>query len=43
MGPFGWIEVDYSDYGFTVYLNQGNVEKCVLHMYDRDVDLEYLR
>lgn len=39
--PFGWQEVDYRDYGFTVYYSNGKVSKCVLHMYDRNVDLEY--
>lgn len=39
--PFGWQEVDYSDYGFTVYYSNGKVAKCVLHMFDRNVDLEY--
>lgn len=41
MSPFGWQEVDYSDYGLTVYYTNGNISKCVLHMYDRGVDLEY--
>ena len=39
--PFGWQEVDYRDYGLTVYYTNGKVSKCVLHMYDRNVDLEY--
>lgn len=39
--PFGWQEVDYRDYGFTVYYKNGEVIKCVLHMFDRNVDLEY--
>lgn len=39
--PFGWQEVDYRDYGFTVYYEKGKVVKCVLHMFDRNVDLEY--
>lgn len=43
MGPFGWQEVDYSDYGFYVYLKNGAVAKCVLHMYDRDTRIEYFR
>ena len=30
--PFGWQDVDYSDYGFVVYYKNGQVEKCVLHM-----------
>lgn len=39
--PFGWQEVDYRDYGFTVYYSNGKVSKCVLHMFDRNIDLEY--
>lgn len=39
--PFGWQEVDYRDYGLTVYYTNGNISKCVLHMFDRNVDLEY--
>lgn len=39
--PFGWQEVDYRDYGLTVYYRDGEVEKCVLHMFDRNVDIEY--
>lgn len=39
--PFGWQEVDYSDYGLTVYYTNDEISKCVLHMYDRGVDLEY--
>lgn len=39
--PFGWQEVDYRDYGLTVYYTNGKVTKCVLHMFDRNVDIEY--
>lgn len=39
--PFGWQEVDYRDYGLTVYYNNGKVSKSVLHMFDRNVDIEY--
>ncbi len=41
MSPFGWHEVDYSDYGFIVYYEHGKVSKCVLHMYDRNTFIEY--
>lgn len=41
--PFGWQEVDYRDYGFVVYHKNGQVEKCVLHMYDRNVRIEYMK
>jgi len=39
--PFGWIDYDLSDYGITLCLNNGTIQKCVLHMYDRDINLEY--
>lgn len=39
--PYGWQEVDYRDYGLTVYYKAGRVEKCVLHMFDRNIDIEY--
>ena len=32
----------FSYYGLTIYHDNGNIEKCVLHMYDRYVDIEYL-
>lgn len=41
-GPFGWQSVDYSCYGLTVSLKEGRVIKCVLHMFDRCVDLCYM-
>ena len=41
--PFGWQEVDYSVYGFTIYYCEGIVSKCVLHMYDRNIHLEYYK
>jgi hypothetical protein len=41
--PFGWQKVDYTDYGFVVYYKDGKVENCVLHMYDRNVRLEYMQ
>jgi tetratricopeptide (TPR) repeat protein len=32
----------FADYGLTIYHNEGNIEKCILHMFDRNVDIEYL-
>lgn len=43
MGPFGWMDFDLSDYGFEVFYKDGQVEKCVLYMYDRNVRIEYLK
>lgn len=42
MTPFGWMEVDQSDYGVTIYTTAGTITKCVLHMFDRNTDIEYL-
>lgn len=39
--PFGFQDVNMADYGLTVSLKDGKVIKCVLHMYDRNVDIEY--
>lgn len=37
----GVVAYDNRDYGITLYLKDRNVEKCVLHMYDRGIDIEY--
>ncbi len=39
--PFGWQEFDMSDYGLSVFYENESVSKCILHMYDRNVDIEY--
>jgi tetratricopeptide (TPR) repeat protein len=33
----------YADYGLTIHYNDGQVSKCILHMHDRNVDIEYLQ
>ena len=40
--PFGWQDIDLSDYGFSIILKNGKPEKCILHMYDRNIKLEYM-
>lgn len=37
----GRIVHDNNDYGITLHLRNRKVVKCVLHMYDRGVDIEY--
>ena len=32
----------FADYGLTIFLDSGNPIKCILHMHDRNVDIEYL-
>lgn len=41
MSPLGWMDVDYSEYGLDIYYRNGEIEKCVLHMYERDTFIEY--
>ena len=43
MSPFGWIDFNGQDYGLTIYIKNGEVDKCVLHMHNRKVDIEYLK
>ena len=33
----------FVDYGLSIYYKNGIVEKCILHMHDRNVDIEYLK
>jgi tetratricopeptide (TPR) repeat protein len=33
----------FADYGLTVHMKNGAIEKCILHMFDRNVDIEYLK
>ena len=37
----GIVAYDNKDYGMTLHLRNRNVVKCVLHIYDRGVDIEY--
>ena len=37
----GIVAYDNKDYGMTLHLKNKNVVKCVLHLYDRGVDIEY--
>lgn len=43
MTPFGYQRVDMSDYGVTLFIEDGEVIKCRLDMFDRDVYIEYYR
>lgn len=40
--PFGWQEIDLSDYGLVVSYENGKVVKCCLYMYDRNTYIEYM-
>ena len=37
----GVVAFDNKDYGITLHLKNRQVVKCVLHLYDREVDIEY--
>ena len=43
MSPFGWVDFDGSDYGLTINLKSGQIENCILHMHDRNIDIVYLQ
>lgn len=43
MSPLGWIDFNGADYGLTIFFKNEYIEKCVLHMYDKNVDIEYLK
>ncbi len=32
----------FADYGLTIHFDNEQVSKCILHMHDRNVDIEYL-
>ena len=32
----------FADYGVTIFYSNDKIEKCILHMYDRNVDIHYL-
>jgi tetratricopeptide (TPR) repeat protein len=33
----------FVDFGLTIHLKTGSVEKCILHLHDRNIDIEYLK
>ncbi len=42
MSPFGWGDFNGADYGMTLNFQNGELESCILHMHDRNVDIKYL-
>lgn len=43
MTPFGYQRIDMSDYGVTLFIENGELTKCRLDMFDRDVYIEYYK
>ena len=41
--PFGWMNVDQSDYGITLFQKNNEIVKCRLDMFDRDTYIEYYK
>lgn len=33
----------FSDYGLTIHLLNNEIDKCTLHMHDRNIDVEYIK
>lgn len=42
MTPLGWMSIDLSNYGITLYFKDGQTIKCALHIFDRNTDIEYV-
>ncbi len=42
----GWgsdaLGSSFADYGLTINFRNGNVSNCILHVYDRSIDIKYL-
>lgn len=43
MTPFGFQSVDMSDYGITLYVEDDEIVKCRLDMFDRNTYIEYYK
>lgn len=41
--PFGFQEIDMSDYGITLYIENNEIVKCRLDMFDRNIYIEYYK
>jgi len=41
--PFGWIDFNGEDYGLSIFIKNGEIDKCVMHMHDRNVDIVYFK
>ncbi|MGN0006807.1 MAG: hypothetical protein ACI35T_01780 [Alistipes sp.] len=42
---FGYDQMGapFSDYGIIIYLENDDIQKCVLNMYDRNISIEYYK
>lgn len=43
MTPFGYQSIDMSDYGITLFIENDEVVKCRLDMFDRNTYIEYYK
>lgn len=43
MTSFGYQRIDMSDYGVTLFIENGELTKCRLDMFDRDLYIEYYK
>lgn len=41
--PFGWSSFDMSGYGITLYVENDEIVKCRLDMFDRNTYIEYYK
>ena len=43
MTPFGYQSIDMSDYGITLFIENDEIVKCRLDMFDRNTYIEYYK
>ncbi|MCB0538387.1 MAG: hypothetical protein KDE33_12770 [Bacteroidetes bacterium] len=43
MTPFGWTDFNGADYGFSIFIKNEEIEYCMLHMHDRNIDIKYFK
>lgn len=43
MTPFGYQEIDMSDYGISIFFENGEISMCRLDMFDRNTYIEYYK
>ena len=39
--PLIGVQIHFSNYGLTIYHHSGVIQKITLHMFDKNVDIEY--
>jgi hypothetical protein len=43
MTPDGWMDFNGADYGLSIFIKNGEIEYCIAHMHDRNIDIKYFK